>query len=180
MYILVESSGTCLADTMGIGGSSSAAHTGSETRERLDLLVEDDKEDDDFDNEEDDDDDESDLAEDNDMEKRLLKEKIGKDELDALSITSGAASGSSDNENTLAHRMMTKTRQMMKAIVTVAMVQVRTVTIQHHVGVNGGSLHSQTQMLVEMMKEGTRILVSWTCLISYEVQGGGKQLITVN
>ena len=62
---------------------------------------EDDEEDDDFDNEEgDDDDDESDLAEDNDMEKRLLKEKIGKDELDALSITSGAASGSSDNENT--------------------------------------------------------------------------------
>lgn len=90
-----------LADTMGIGGSSAAAHTGSETRERLDLLVEDDEEDDDFDNEEDDDDDdESDLAEDNDMEKRLLKEKIGKDELDALSITSGAASGSSDNENT--------------------------------------------------------------------------------
>ena len=90
-----------LAETMGIGGSSSAAHTGSETRERLDLLVEDDEEDDDFDNEEDDDDDdESDLAEDNDMEKRLLKEKIGKDELDALSITSGAASGSSDNENT--------------------------------------------------------------------------------
>jgi len=89
-----------LAETMGIGGSSTTAHTGSETRERLDLLVEDDEEDDDFDNEEDDEDDESDLAEDNDMERRLLKEKIGKDELDALSITSGAASDSSDNENT--------------------------------------------------------------------------------
>ena len=90
-----------LAETMGIGGSSTVAtNTLSETRERLDLLVEDDEEDDDFDNEDNDEDDESDLAEDNDMEKRLLKEKIGKDELDALSITSDAASGSSDNENT--------------------------------------------------------------------------------
>jgi len=89
-----------LAETMGIGGSSANAVAHTETRERLDLLVEDDEEDDDFDNEEDDEDDESDLAEDNDMERRLLKEKIGKDELDALSITSDAASSSSDNENT--------------------------------------------------------------------------------
>jgi hypothetical protein len=58
------------------------------------LLAEEDESDDDFDHEEVESLDDESFAEDRDMERQLVKEKIGREELDALSVTSGDGSDS--------------------------------------------------------------------------------------
>ena len=90
-----------LADTLGIGpgaGGSSSSLYGSNANERLDLLAEDDDSDDDFDHEEEMLDDKS-VASDNNMEQKLGKERIGKDELNDIGASDSDNSYSSDSSS---------------------------------------------------------------------------------
>ena len=85
---------------LGIVTSSSSSRSlrgcSQASDERLDLLEEEDKDDDDFDHETEDPEEDSDM----DMEENLAKEKIAKDELDALSVTSNVDDSDEEGEDT--------------------------------------------------------------------------------
>ena len=87
-----------LEDTLGISTGAGRGKVGGGGGDNdLDLEEEDDEEDDgDFDQDEDATDDGESLAEDDDFEKRLATDTIGKDELDALSFTSEVGSYDED------------------------------------------------------------------------------------
>ena len=92
-----EETTTFLAQTLGIITGSSFKDERSETSEDNHLLLtEEDESDDDFDHEEVELLDDESFAEDRDMERQLVKEKIGREELDALSVTSGDGSDSNN------------------------------------------------------------------------------------
>lgn len=91
-----------LEDTMGIvvGGSSSDKQNNNYNNFELGPETEEEEEDDDFDQYEENVEDSESLAEDNEEERRLVKETIEQDEMDALSVTSGGGgSDSEDDEN---------------------------------------------------------------------------------
>ena len=88
---------TTLAQTLGIFTDFSSKDEKSEASDDNHLfLTEEDESDDDFEL-----DDES-FAEDRDMERQLVKEKIGREELDALSVTSGDGSDSNNGNSSSA------------------------------------------------------------------------------
>jgi hypothetical protein len=90
-----EETTTFLAQTLGIFTGSSLKDENSETsNDNHVLLSEEDESDDDFDHEEIELLDDESFAEDDDMERQLVKEKIGREELDALSVTSTDGSDS--------------------------------------------------------------------------------------
>eukprot|EP00579_Thalassiosira_antarctica_P029373 CAMPEP_0202031482 /NCGR_PEP_ID=MMETSP0905-20130828/65036_1 /ASSEMBLY_ACC=CAM_ASM_000554 /TAXON_ID=420261 /ORGANISM="Thalassiosira antarctica, Strain CCMP982" /LENGTH=737 /DNA_ID=CAMNT_0048595321 /DNA_START=13 /DNA_END=2226 /DNA_ORIENTATION=- len=105
--VMDEETKEFLEETLGIvtGASSSSGQDKDDGRginnNNFGLEEEDDDEgeDDDFDQEEEAMDDCDSLAEDSDMEKQLLEDRIGKDELDALSVTSGGGSDNDDNDD---------------------------------------------------------------------------------
>lgn len=95
-----EETRTFLEDTLGVVVPGSSLDEQNDNSNNFGLgpeTEEEDEDDDDFDEEEEKMDDCESLAEDREEERRLVKEKIGRDEMDALSVTSVA--GESDSEN---------------------------------------------------------------------------------
>jgi hypothetical protein len=98
-----EETTTFLAQTLGIFTGSSSKDEKSEASDGNHiLLTEEDESDDDFDHEEVELLDDESFAEDRDMERQLVKEKIGREELDALSVTSGDGSDSNNGNSSSA------------------------------------------------------------------------------
>ena len=92
-----------MAQTLGIFTGSSSKDEKSEASDGNHiLLTEEDESDDDFDHDEVELLDDESFAEDRDMERQLVKEKIGREELDALSVTSGDGSDSNNGNSSSA------------------------------------------------------------------------------
>jgi len=98
-----EETTSFLAQTLGIFiGSSLKDEKSQASDDNHLLLTEEDESDDDFDHEDVEVLDDESFAEDRDMERQLVKEKIGRDELDALSVTSGDGSDSNNGNSSSA------------------------------------------------------------------------------
>ncbi|KAL3816471.1 hypothetical protein ACHAXA_009896 [Cyclostephanos tholiformis] len=96
---------TFLAQSLGIFTGSLLKDEKSESsNDNHFLLSEEDESDDDYDHEALESLDDESFAEDRDMERQLVKEKIGKEELDALSVTSSDGSDSSGGDNDIDSR----------------------------------------------------------------------------